>query len=245
MWVVRRRDADLSEPRPALIYGYGGWNIAFMPVFYGALTALLDAGGVLVFANLRGGGELGWDGWQQGRLHEKQRTFDDLYAAAENLIAQGITASDRLAVAGASNGGLLAAAAVTQRPDLWRAVVVLVPLTDMLRYKRDYFAAPVRARSTAIRAIPPTRRCCAPTRRAQRARRHALSGHADRLRRRRHPLPALARAQARRGAAACRRRRPPGPLPRLAGRGAHGGGARQRRPNGGVARLRHEGDGAR
>ena len=141
MWVVHRRDLDLSEPRPTLMYGYGGWNIAFMPVFYGALTALLDAGGVLVFANLRGGGELGWDGWQEGRLTEKQRTFDDLYAAAEKLIADGITASDRLAVAGASNGGLLAAAAVTQRPDLWRAVVALVPVTDTVRFKRDSYAA--------------------------------------------------------------------------------------------------------
>jgi prolyl oligopeptidase len=140
MWVVHRRDADRARPRPTLLYGYGGWNIAFVPTFYGPLTALLDAGGVLVFANLRGGGELGWEGWQQGRLHEKQRTFDDLYAAAEHLIASGITARDRLAVAGASNGGLLAAAAVTQRPDLWRAVVVLVPLTDMLRYKIDDFS---------------------------------------------------------------------------------------------------------
>jgi len=140
MWVVHRRDADRSQARPTLLYGYGGWNIAFMPTFYGPLTALLDAGGVLAFANLRGGGELGWDGWQQGRLHEKQRTFDDLYAVAEYLIAEGITARDRLALAGASNGGLLAAAAVTQRPDLWRAVCVLVPLTDMLRYKIDDFS---------------------------------------------------------------------------------------------------------
>jgi len=140
MWVVHRREVDRSEPRPTLLYGYGGWNIAFMPTFYGPLTALLDAGGVLAFANLRGGGELGWDGWQQGRLHSKQRTFDDLYAVAEYLIAEGVTARDRLALAGASNGGLLAAAAVTQRPDLWRAVCVLVPLTDMLRYKIDDFS---------------------------------------------------------------------------------------------------------
>jgi prolyl oligopeptidase len=140
MWVVHRRDADRSQPRPTLLYGYGGWNVAFMPTFYGPLTALLDAGGVLAFANLRGGGELGWDGWQQGRLHEKQRTFDDLYAVAEYLVAEGITARDRLALAGASNGGLLAAAAVTQRPELWRAVCVLVPLTDMLRYKIDDFS---------------------------------------------------------------------------------------------------------
>ena len=140
MWVVQRRDLA-SEPRPTLLYGYGGWNVAFLPVWYGALTTLLDAGCALAFVNLRGGGEFGWDQWQQGRLLRKQQTFDDLYAAAEALVAEGVAARGGLAVAGASNGGLLAAAAVTQRPDLWRVVVPLVPVTDMLRGTRDPYLA--------------------------------------------------------------------------------------------------------
>jgi prolyl oligopeptidase len=138
MWVLRR--ADSTGALPTLLYGYGGWNIAFMPVFYGALAAYALAGGAVAFVNLRGGGELGWDGWQQGRLKSKQQTFDDLYAAAQFLVAEGISSRDRLAVAGASNGGLLAAVAVVQRPDLWRAVVSLVPLTDLLRFKRNSYA---------------------------------------------------------------------------------------------------------
>jgi prolyl oligopeptidase len=140
MWVVQRRDLS-SEQRPTLLYGYGGWNVAFLPVWCGALTTLLDAGCALAFVNLRGGGEFGGDQWQQGRLARKQQTFDDLYAAAEALVAEGVATRDRLAVAGASNGGLLAAAAVTQRPDLWRVVVPLVPLTDMLRSTRNPYLA--------------------------------------------------------------------------------------------------------
>ncbi|HEY1365860.1 MAG TPA: prolyl oligopeptidase family serine peptidase [Gaiellaceae bacterium] len=140
MWVVQRRDLA-SDPQPTLLYGYGGWNVAFLPVWYGALTTLLDAGCSLAFVNLRGGGEFGWDQWQQGRLLRKQQTFDDLYAAADALVAEGVAARDRLAVAGASNGGLLAAAAVTQRPDLWRVTVPLVPVTDVLRGTRDPFLA--------------------------------------------------------------------------------------------------------
>jgi prolyl oligopeptidase len=140
MWVVQRRDLA-SDPQPTLLYGYGGWNVAFLPVWYGALTTLLDAGCSLAFVNLRGGGEFGWDQWQQGRLLRKQQTFDDLYAAADALVAEGVASRDRLAVAGASNGGLLAAAAVTQRPDLWRVTVPLVPVTDVLRGTRDPFLA--------------------------------------------------------------------------------------------------------
>jgi prolyl oligopeptidase len=143
-WVVHSADLDLDAldgPVPALLHGYGGWNAAYMPVWPGAMAAIVEAGGVLALANLCGGGELGDDFWRHGRREHKQRSYDDLFAVAEELIARGITAPDRLAVAGASNGGLLAAAAVTQRPDLWRAVASIVPVTDLLGFARDSHVA--------------------------------------------------------------------------------------------------------
>jgi prolyl oligopeptidase len=143
-WLVHRADLDLERveaPLPTLIHGYGGWNAAYMPVWPGAMAAVVEAGGILVLANLRGGGELGDAFWRHGRREHKQRSFDDLFAIAEDLIARGITAPDRLAIAGASNGGLLAAAAVTQRPDLWRAVASIVPVTDLLGFARDSHVA--------------------------------------------------------------------------------------------------------
>jgi prolyl oligopeptidase len=138
-WVVHRRDLDLKRPHPALIYGYGGWNIAFVQTYIGALAAIVEAGGILAFPNLRGGGEYGWDWWQQGRLEHKQQTYDDLYSTAEYLIGEGLTSSSMLAIAGASNGGLLTAVAVTQRPELFKAVVSLVPVIDAMRFTRDSF----------------------------------------------------------------------------------------------------------
>jgi prolyl oligopeptidase len=136
-WLVHDAAHEPGEPRPTLIHAYGGWNAAFMPVWPGAAAAIVRAGGVLALANLRGGGEFGADQWRHGRREHKQRSFDDLFALAEHLIAERIAAEDRLALMGASNGGLLAAAAVTQRPDLWRAVASLVPVTDMLGFARD------------------------------------------------------------------------------------------------------------
>jgi len=137
LWLVHRSDHDLGRSGPTLVYGYGGWNIAFLPAYVGGLAPFVEAGGILALPNLRGGGEYGSTWWVQGQLAYKQNTFDDLYATAETLIAAGVTSPDRLAVAGASNGGLLAAAACVQRGDLFRAVVALVPLTDMLRFPRD------------------------------------------------------------------------------------------------------------
>jgi prolyl oligopeptidase len=142
-WLVRSRDTvKRGAPTAALIFGYGGWNIAMgLPGYLDELRPFVDAGGALVFPHLRGGSEHGDDQWQSGRLADKQHTFSDAYAVAEALIADGAAAPDRVGIAGASNGGLLAAAAAVQRPDLFRAVVPLVPLTDMLSYERDPFVA--------------------------------------------------------------------------------------------------------
>ncbi len=129
---VYRSDLDLSQPQPTLITGYGGFNIAQMPHYLGALTPFVEAGGVYVRANLRGGSEYGSIWHAAGRLKHKQNTFDDLYAVAEDLIRAGVTRPDKLAMSGRSNGGLLAGVALTQRPDLWRVVVPVVPLLDML-----------------------------------------------------------------------------------------------------------------
>lgn len=136
-YVVHRADLDRSRPQPTLIYGYGGWNLINGPEFVGlggsGVLPFLEAGGVYVSAVLRGGGEFGRDWWQAGRRRQKQNTFDDLYAVAEHLIGRGATTPARLAVWGRSNGGLLTAVALTQRPELFGAVVSEVPLTDMLR----------------------------------------------------------------------------------------------------------------
>ncbi len=111
-WLVRSAEAGRARPAPALIYGYGGWNIAWgLPSYLAELAPFVEAGGALVFPHLRGGGELGETQWHDGRLERKQHTFDDLYAVAEALIADGVTASDRLGLVGESNGGLLAGAA--------------------------------------------------------------------------------------------------------------------------------------
>jgi prolyl oligopeptidase len=139
-WVVRR--AVSPTPGPALLHGYGGWNIAHgLPSYLAELAPFVEAGGTLVRPHLRGGGEHGERQWHEGRLEHKQRTFDDLYAVAEALVADGVAERGRLAVAGASNGGLLAGAALTQRPELFRAVVPIVPLLDMLRHVRDPYLA--------------------------------------------------------------------------------------------------------
>ncbi|WP_431801376.1 prolyl oligopeptidase family serine peptidase [Microbacterium sp. bgisy203] len=125
-----------SAPRPTLIWGYGGFNIAMNPEFRPMLAAWVLSGGTLVVPNLRGGGEFGSDWHRAGTKERKQQVFDDLYAIAEHLIATGVTTPAQLALHGRSNGGLLAGAALTQRPDLWAAVLPAVGVLDMLRYHR-------------------------------------------------------------------------------------------------------------
>ncbi len=137
--VVRRRDVDASRPGPTLLYGYGGFGLAFVPSWLGKLAPFVEAGGTVVILHLRGGGELGERQWQGGRLEQKQHTFDDLFAVAEALVRDGVTTREQLGVVGESNGGVLTAAALAQRPDLWGAVCVQVPLSDVLSPSLDPF----------------------------------------------------------------------------------------------------------
>ena len=138
--VVAHRDVDLSRPQPTVIIGYGGYNVAVLPGWFGSRwAAWIEAGGVLVLGHLRGGGEFGSQWWHQGRLEYKQNTFNDLYAIAEDLIARRITTPRQLGVTGGSNGGVMAAVAAVQRPDLFRASSPEAPITDLLGRMRDPF----------------------------------------------------------------------------------------------------------
>ncbi|MBG0824830.1 S9 family peptidase [Planomonospora sp. ID91781] len=122
-------------PRPTILYGYGGFGISMTPGYSASILTWVEAGGTYAIAQLRGGGEQGEDWHRAGMLAGKQNVFDDLHAAAEHLIAGGVTTPDRLAISGGSNGGLLVGAALTQRPDLYAAVACSAPLLDMVRYE--------------------------------------------------------------------------------------------------------------
>ena len=136
IFIVHRRDIQLDGRTPFLLTGYGGFGESMTPYFSAGYYPFLEAGGGYAVVNLRGGGEFGEQWHQDGMLLKKQNVFDDCIGAAEYLIARGYTKPDRLAFRGASNGGLLAGAMITQRPDLFRAVVCEVPLLDMVRYNR-------------------------------------------------------------------------------------------------------------
>lgn len=140
MFLVHRAGLTQNGRNPVYLTGYGGFNISMTPAFSRSLLLWLESGGILAVPNIRGGGEYGERWHQQGMLGRKQNSFDDFIAAAEWLIAEGYTEPARLAAAGGSNGGLLMGAVLTQRPDLFRAVVVQVPLLDMLRYHRFLIA---------------------------------------------------------------------------------------------------------
>ena len=135
--IVHRSDVDRSTPQPTLVYGYGGFCAGYLPSLDATFAAWIQTGGVFVLTHLRGGSEFGAEWWRQGTRERKQQTFDDLYAIAEKLIDDGVSSSDQMVVKGESNGGLLTAAAVVQRPDLWAAVVCDVPIADLLNYHRD------------------------------------------------------------------------------------------------------------
>jgi prolyl oligopeptidase len=134
MFLVHRKDIELDGDNPTLLYGYGGFNISMRPYFRASIYPWLEAGGVYAVPNLRGGGEYGEEWHEAGMLENKQNVFDDFIAAAEFLIAEGYTTPARLGIYGGSNGGLLVGAVMTQRPELYGAVVCAVPLLDMLRY---------------------------------------------------------------------------------------------------------------
>jgi prolyl oligopeptidase len=127
---------DRSEEKSCILYGYGGFDISQTPGYSANILAWVEAGGVYAVAGLRGGGEEGQEWHRAGMLDRKQNVFDDFRAAAEYLIGSGLTARDRLAVWGGSNGGLLVGAAVTQWPELFTAAVCSAPLLDMVRYER-------------------------------------------------------------------------------------------------------------
>jgi len=136
--IIRRKGTKLDGSNPTLLYGYGGYGISEKPYFLGSFTRIwLDQGGVYVIANLRGGSEYGEEWHKSGNLTHKQNVFDDFIASAEYLIDKKYTSPDHLAILGGSNGGLLMGAALTQRPDLFRAVVSYVGIYDMLRVELD------------------------------------------------------------------------------------------------------------
>jgi prolyl oligopeptidase len=125
-----------TGPRPAILYGYGGFDISLTPAYSPNILAWVSAGGVYAVANLRGGNEEGEEWHRAGMLENKQNVFDDFHAAAETLIREGWTTPEQLAISGGSNGGLLVGAALTQRPELYAAVICSAPLLDMVRYER-------------------------------------------------------------------------------------------------------------
>lgn len=134
MFVIRRKDIALDGSAPTMLTGYGGFNVSLTPGFSSRVAVWVEQGGVWAVPNLRGGGEYGEAWHQAGMRANKQNVFDDFAAAAEYLIAKKYTRADKLAIYGGSNGGLLVGAAMTQRPELFGAVICAVPLLDMVRY---------------------------------------------------------------------------------------------------------------
>jgi prolyl oligopeptidase len=136
MFLVHRKGLKLDGTNPTLLGGYGGFNLSMTPSFSPKNALWVERGGVFALPSLRGGGEFGERWHQSGMLERKQNVFDDFAAAAEWLIKSGYTSPARLAISGGSNGGLLVGAALTQRPELFGAVVCSYPLLDMVRYQK-------------------------------------------------------------------------------------------------------------
>lgn len=136
LFLTRKKDLAIDGETPTILYGYGGFTLSQTPFFNVWNLVWLEMGGMFALANLRGGTEYGEVWHQAGMLENKQNVFDDFIAAAEWLIAQGYTRTAKLAIEGRSNGGLLSAATMVQRPDLFGAVLCWVPVTDMLRFHK-------------------------------------------------------------------------------------------------------------
>ena len=140
MFLAHRKGLLKNGAHPTVLTGYGGFGVAETPAFSATLFQWFEAGGVLALPNLRGGGEYG-DAWHEaGMRQHKQNVFDDFIAAAQWLVDSGYTRPERLAISGGSNGGLLTGAALTQRPELFGAVIIAVPLLDMLRFQNFLMA---------------------------------------------------------------------------------------------------------
>ena len=135
MFIVHKKGLQKNGRNPTLLTAYGGFNISLTPTFSRTAYLWMEHGGIYAVANLRGGAEFGEDWHRAGMLDKKQNVFDDMIAAAEHLISEKYTDKHHLAIQGGSNGGLLMGAMMTQRPDLFRAVVCQVPLLDMIHYQ--------------------------------------------------------------------------------------------------------------
>ncbi len=136
MFIVHKKGLKLDGTNPTYLYAYGGFNINITPSFSAARLVMLENGAVYAVPNLRGGGEYGEEWHKAGMLDKKQNVFDDFIAAAEYLIEEGYTSSEKLAIAGGSNGGLLVGAVMTQRPELFKVAFPAVGVLDMLRYHK-------------------------------------------------------------------------------------------------------------
>ena len=136
LFITYKKGIKLNGRNPLLLYGYGGFNITYAPFFLANYIPFMERGGIYVHAVLRGGGEYGEDWHVAGTKLQKQNVFDDFIAAAEYLINNKYTSSDRLAIQGGSNGGLLVGACMTQRPDLYQVCLPAVGVMDMLRYHK-------------------------------------------------------------------------------------------------------------
>ena len=136
MFITRRKDMKLDGGNPCYLYAYGGFQINQTPTFRPSAMMFVEQGGIYCVANLRGGSKYGEAWHKAGMLENKQNVFDDFIAAAEYLIAEKYTSSDKLAIAGGSNGGLLVGACEVQRPDLYAVCLPAVGVMDMLRYHK-------------------------------------------------------------------------------------------------------------
>lgn len=136
MFLTHRKGLQKDGQAPTLLYGYGGFDISYLPTFAERRIPILECGGIFAVANIRGGGEFGKKWHEAGTKERKQNVFDDFIAAADYLVSEKYTSRDKLAIEGRSNGGLLVGACITQRPDLCKVAFPIVGVLDMLRYHK-------------------------------------------------------------------------------------------------------------